>query len=83
MVACQAPLSMGFSRHEYWRWLLFPSPGDFPNAGIKPESPAVAGGFFIVSESPRKPINSSDPLNKPRKLNSSINPVLQMKNLRN
>ena len=36
----QAPLSMGFSRHEYWNGLPFPSPGDLPNTGIKPGTPA-------------------------------------------
>ena len=35
-VACQAPLSMGFSRQEYYSGLPFPSPGDLPNPGIKP-----------------------------------------------
>ena len=40
-LACQAPLSMGFSRQEYWSRLLFPSPGDFPNPGIEPRSPAL------------------------------------------
>ena len=40
-VACQAPLSMGFSRQEYWSGLPFPSPGDLPNPGIKPRSPAL------------------------------------------
>ena len=40
-VACQAPLYMGFSRQEYWSGLLFPSPGDLPNLGIKPRSPAL------------------------------------------
>ena len=34
-VTCQAPLSMGFSRQEYWSGLPFPSPGDLPNSGIK------------------------------------------------
>ena len=34
--ACQAPQSMGFSRQEHWRGLLFPTPGDLPNLGIKP-----------------------------------------------
>ena len=38
-VAVQAPLSMGFSRQEYWNGLLFPSPGDLPDAGIKRASP--------------------------------------------
>ena len=40
-VAHQAPLSMGFSRQEYWSGLPFPSPGDLPNPGIKPRSPAL------------------------------------------
>ena len=40
-VARQAPLSMGFSRQEYWSGLPFPSPGDFPDAGIEPGSPAL------------------------------------------
>ena len=39
--ACQAPLSMGFSRQEYWSVLPFPSPGDLPNPGFKPRSPAL------------------------------------------
>ena len=39
--ACQAPLFMGFSRQEYWNGWLFPSPGDLPNPGIKPRSPAL------------------------------------------
>ena len=40
-VAHQAPLSMGFSRQEYWSGLPFPSPGDLPDPGIKPRSPAL------------------------------------------
>ena len=48
--AHQAPLSMEFSRQEYWSGLPFPSPiGDLPNLGIEPSSltsPALAGGFF-------------------------------------
>ena len=39
--AHQAPLSMGFSRQEYWRGLPFPSPGDLLNPGIEPWSPAL------------------------------------------
>ena len=39
-VVCQAPLSMGFSRPEYWSGLPFPSPGDLPDPGIEPGSPA-------------------------------------------
>ena len=51
-VACQAPLSMGFSRHEYWSGLPFPTPGDLLNPGIKPmslASPALAGEFFTTA----------------------------------
>ena len=40
-VAYQAPLSMGFSRQEYWSGLPCPSPGDLPNPGIEPRSPAL------------------------------------------
>ena len=40
-VACQASLSTGFSRQEYWSGLPFPSPGDLPNPGIEPGSPAL------------------------------------------
>ena len=40
-VACQAPLSMGFPRQEYWSELPFPPPGNLPNPGIKPGSPAL------------------------------------------
>ena len=51
-VAFQAPLSMGFSRQEYWRGLPLPTPGDLFNPGIEPASlasPAMAGGFFTSS----------------------------------
>ena len=47
-VAHQAPQSMGFSRQEYWSGLPFPSPGDLPDPGIEPESPALAGRFFTA-----------------------------------
>ena len=47
-VARQAPLSMGFSRQEYWSGLPFPSPGDLPDPGIKSLSPVLAGGFFTT-----------------------------------
>ena len=43
-VVHQAPLSMGFPRKEHWNGLPFPSPGDLPNLGIEPVSPALAGG---------------------------------------
>ena len=41
-IAYQASPSMGFSRQEYWSGLPFPSPGDLPDPGIKPRSPALA-----------------------------------------
>ena len=47
-VACQAPMSMAFSGKEYWSGLPFPSPGDHPDPGIEPTSPALAGGFFTT-----------------------------------
>ena len=53
-VACQAPLTIGFSQQEYWNGLAFPPPGDLPDLGIKPASPALAGGFFTI-EPPGKP----------------------------
>ena len=40
-VACQAPLTMGFPKEEYWNGLLFPSPGDFSNPGIELRPPAL------------------------------------------
>ena len=54
-VACQAPPSMGFSRQEYWNGLPFPSPGDLPDPGIKPESPALQADS-LPSEPPETPI---------------------------
>jgi len=49
---CQAPLSMEFSRQEYWSGLPFPPPGDLTDLGIEPTSlasPALAGRFFTES----------------------------------
>ena len=51
-VAQYFPLSMGFSRQEYWSGLSWPLPGDLPDSGIKPESPvapALAGRLFSSS----------------------------------
>ena len=56
-VAYQAPLSMGFSRQEYWSGLLCPPPGDLPNPGIKTGSPALTGRFF-----------TTEPIGKPQKI---------------
>ena len=60
-VAHQDPLSMGFSRPEYWSGLPFPSPGDLPNPGIEPRSPALQADA-LTSEPPGKP-------ELPRKIN--------------
>ena len=45
-IACQGPLSMGFSRQEYWSGLPFPSPGDLPHPGIKPRSPVLQTSYL-------------------------------------
>ena len=59
MVALQAFLSMGFFRQDHWNGLPFPSPGDFPDTGIKPTSlmsPALAGKFFTTSATWEAPV---------------------------
>ena len=56
-IACQSPLSMGFSRKQYWGGLPFPSPGALPDPGIELTSPALAGGFF-TTEPPGSPMSS-------------------------
>ena len=53
-VAHQASPSMGFSRQEYWSGLPFPSPGDLPDPGIEPGSPALEADT-LTSEPPGKP----------------------------
>ena len=45
-VAYQVPPSMGFSRQEYWSGLPFPSPGDLPEPGIEPRSPAFQAASY-------------------------------------
>ena len=57
-VAHQAPLSMGFSRQEYWSGLLCPPPGDLPNPRIEPVSlmsPVLTSGFFTTSATRKAP----------------------------
>ena len=53
-IVCQAPLSMEFSRQEYWSGQPSPSPGDLPNPGIEPGSPALQADP-LRSEPPGKP----------------------------
>ena len=47
-VAHQAPPSMGFSRQKYWSDLPFPSPGDLPNPGFEPGSPALQADSLLI-----------------------------------
>ena len=54
-VALQAPLSMGFSRQEYWSGWPFPFPGDLPDPGFEPGSPALQAGS-LPTELPGKPL---------------------------
>ena len=56
-VAYQAPLSMGFSRQEYWSGLPFPSPEDLPNPGIKPGSPTLQADA-LPSEPPGRSVGN-------------------------
>ena len=66
----QVPLSMGFLKQEYWSGLPFPSPGDLPNPGIKPESSELAGVFFTNKGSPilQLKINLKNFKKKPKKI---------------
>ena len=61
-VAYKGPPSMGFSRQEYWSGLPFPSPGDLPNPGIEPRSPALQTDA-LPSKPPGRP-----PPTPPRKI---------------
>ena len=60
-VAYQAPPSMKFSRQEYWSGLPFPSPGDLPDPGTEPGSPALEADT-LTSEPPGKPLWRRDHL---------------------
>ena len=75
-VARQAPLSMGFSRQEYWSGLPFPPPGDLPDPGIEPASlklPALARGFFTTSTTWEAPLAEYPGI--PLPLRRAFNPV--------
>ena len=61
-VASQAPLTMEFSRQEYWSGLPFPSPGELPNPGIKPTPPAWQADFFFTTGPLGKPEQRSGKL---------------------
>ena len=65
-IAHQAPLSMEFSRQEYWSGLLFSTPGDLPNPGIKTmsfKSPILVGRFFITLATKEALVRHSPSLN--------------------
>ena len=64
-IARQVPLSVGYSRQEYWSGLPFPSPGDFPNPGIEPRSPALQADS-LPSEPRVKPVLEYRKLNAVR-----------------
>ena len=61
-VACQTPLSVEFSRQEYWSGLPFTSPGDLPDPGIEPRSPALQEDSLLLRHlgSPMTPIHTYD-----------------------
>ena len=61
---CQAPLSMEFSRQEYWSGFPFPSPGDLPGSRIEITSPALVARFF-TTEKPGEPSQSQPKVNRP------------------
>ena len=60
-VACQAPLSMEFSRKENWSGLPFPPTGDLPDPGIELTSPVLANGFFIAEPPSEVKVTQSCP----------------------
>ena len=66
-IDCQAPLSMEFSRQEYWSELSFPSPGDFPNPGIEPGFPALQADALpsVDLTNPAKPTHKITCSGKP------------------
>ena len=67
-VARQAPLSMEFSRQEYWSGLPFPSPGDLPDARTEPGSPTQQPDS-LLSEPPGKPLTS---ITEPKSMRGKI-----------
>ena len=60
-VAYQAPPSMGFSRQEYWSGLPFPSPGDLPDPGIEPGSPAFQADSLTSEHKLNEDLTGADP----------------------
>ena len=77
-VVYKAPLSMEFSRQEYWSGLPFPSPGDLPHPGIKPRSPALQADA-LLSEPPNHPRIPCGTKQRLDKLKVSPNFILEHK----
>ena len=77
-VACQAPLSTGFPRQEYWNGLPFPSPRDLSDPGIKPASPALAGDSLPLSHlgSPLSSLETSWQVGEPVDTGGNPTPLL-------
>ena len=69
-IDCQAPLSMGFPRQEYWSWLSFPTAGDLPSPGTESVSPTLAGRFFTPGP-PGKPWGHNSSLFSPMFLSNT------------
>ena len=65
-VSYQTPPSMGFSRQEYWSGLPFPSPGDLPDPGVEPRSPALQADTL-----------TSEPLGKPQSGDKSFTSIMR------
>ena len=61
-VARLAPLSVRFPRQEHRSGLSFPSPGDLPDRGMEPTSPASAGGFFTTEPPENLSVTSNSPI---------------------
>ena len=74
-IVCQPPLSMGFSRQEYWSALPFSSPGDLPEPGIEPRSPALLADS-LLSEPSEKPQLRLDEIKEGGALTTGLMPVL-------
>ena len=72
-VAYQAPLSMGFSRQEYWSGLPFPSPGDLPDPGIEPRFPALQGDSLLSEPPAAKAVREAGTQQKARLISLSDN----------
>ena len=79
-VAHQAPLSMGFSRQEYWSGLPFPSPGNLPYPGIEPRSPALRADS-LPTEPQGKPVYLTSCGSGLLSNGSSVHPTLCIANV--